>query len=711
MKFEKSEELEFQDYHFNTSLPSIRTGILFGLVLYSLFGLLDNLSFPDSREIVLLIRYIIIVPFFILIYISTYYKIFRKIMNIVLSLTVIIPSFGIIAMMVISNSEEVGYHLYYVGIMVVILLGSTFFKLKLWNFVFSCLIILCIYGFAAIYFQNCLEGGIKGKDFPILLSNILFLFSIMIISSVITYMFELNLRKEFIQQKAIKEEKEKLKESEERNRILLENLGEGVTIIDLDEKCVFANPAAEILFGVEYKELVGYNLRDFLSEKNIQKIQEETENRKQGITSTYELEIIRPDGEKRFVLITATPHYDNFNRVKGTLGIFRDITERKQAEEELKREKNFSENIVATIPDSLLILDKNLKIKSANHTFYETFQMEPEKVIGSSITNILGNEDEKLSKELTKLFGTEDMLENFEIYYQSEKLDLFQEEGRLTSKSERIFNISARGMLFAEEEEEELVIMRDITERKNSEEELRKAYLQLEDTQQELIQSQTLVALGGFASGIAHEIRNPLANISASAQFCIKKFDLTGKIKSYLKIIIRNSNKANRIIKDLLDFARPSEFVFKQGNILQPLNRACDLTKAKRFNNNIRLYKRCSKALPKILMDEKRMEQVFLNIIINSIDAMNKGGRLLITAWPEKEYVVINISDTGIGIAKKDIDKIFNPFFTKKSDGVGLGLSVAHRIIQSHKGKIEVESKYNKGTKFIIRLPIINNKK
>jgi len=125
----------------------------------------------------------------------------------------------------------------------------------------------------------------------------------------------------------------------------------------------------------------------------------------------------------------------------------------------------------------LLILDKNLKIKSANHTFYETFQMEPEKVIGSSITNILGNEDEKLSKELTKLFGTEDMLENFEIYYQSEKLDLFQEEGRLTSKSERIFNISARGMLFAEEEEEELVILRDITERKNSEEELRKAIL------------------------------------------------------------------------------------------------------------------------------------------------------------------------------------------------------------------------------------------
>jgi len=89
---------------------------------------------------------------------------------------------------------------------------------------------------------------------------------------------------------------------------------------------------------------------------------------------------------------------------------------------------------------------------------------------------------------------------------------------------------------------------------------------------------------------------------------------------------------------------------------------------------------------------------------------MSKGGRLLITAYPEREYVVINISDTGKGIPAKDISKIFHPFFTKKSNGVGLGLSVTHRIIQSHKGKIEVESKYNKGTKLIIRLPIINKK-
>ena len=96
---------------------------------------------------------------------------------------------------------------------------------------------------------------------------------------------------------------------------------------------------------------------------------------------------------------------------------------------------------------------------------------------------------------------------------------------------------------------------------------------------------------------------------------------------------------------------------------------------------------------------------------MNSLDAMPKGGRLIVTALQKEEFIVIKISDTGKGIAQKDIDKIFNPFFTLKHDGVGLGLSVTHRIIQSHKGKIEVESIYNKGTKFTIRLPIVHKEK
>ena len=143
-----------------------------------------------------------------------------------------------------------------------------------------------------------------------------------------------------------------------------------------------------------------------------------------------------------------------------------------ETEKAIKRERKFLKNMMATIPDSLLVLDKDLRIKSANHSFYKLFQTRPKKVIGNKIADILGDEDGKFSAELTKLFGTKDMLENFELHYQSERL------------GERIFNITARGIIVAEEEEEEeeeeqqqqqqLVVIQDITERKQAEEEIKR---------------------------------------------------------------------------------------------------------------------------------------------------------------------------------------------------------------------------------------------
>ncbi len=143
---------------------------------------------------------------------------------------------------------------------------------------------------------------------------------------------------------------------------------------------------------------------------------------------------------------------------------------------------------------------------------------------------------------------------------------------------------------------------------------MKNAYNKLEDVQKELIQMETIAALGVFSSGIAHEIRNSLANISALAQFSIKNYIIDRSIKKNLRSIIRSSEKANRIIKELLDFARPRKLVLKPGYIIDSINRACELTKAKRSNNQIRLYKRCSRRLPKIMIDEQRIQQVFLNI-------------------------------------------------------------------------------------------------
>lgn len=191
-------------------------------------------------------------------------------------------------------------------------------------------------------------------------------------------------------------------------------------------------------------------------------------------------------------------------------------------------------------------------------------------------------------------------------------------------------------------------IMSDITELKRTEDELKAAYQELEAAQQELIQSETLAALGEFAVGVAHEIRNPLTNISASAQYCLSKQHSQEQIKKYLNMILRNSERANRIIKDLLDFAKPRQLSLTSGDVVQIIEKACSLTETQRSGQEVHLEKKYPETLPKVMMDEKQIAQVFINLILNALDAMGKGGTLSIRAYPEGEELVITFVDTPI---------------------------------------------------------------
>jgi len=490
----------------------------------------------------------------------------------------------------------------------------------------------------------------------------------------------------------------KLRESEAKLKTILHTMPSGLFTIDLNKTIKTWNKEAEIITGLKAKEVIGKFCPEILI----------CDECKKGCL-LFDDDVDKPIYHRESVIhinrreITLLKNEDvlkdpDGNNIGGIVS-FIDITKRKQAEEQIITKSLFLESLIQQSPLPTFVTDSKGFNVMVNEAFLKLYAVPGKDMI-------LGRN--ALTDPASVSYG---MVKYFKEALKGKIVEMPDMEFVSPHENKKII---ARCKMFPILDPTDtltnvVVIQEDITERKRAEEELRKAYSQLEETQIELIQSQTLAALGGFASGIAHEIRNPLANISASAQYCIKTFDLTKKAINYLRIIIRNSNKANRIIKELLDFARPSKFVFKQGNILQPLNKTCELIRAKRLNNNIRLYKRCSKALPKILMDKKRMEQVFLNIIINSIDSMSKGGRLSIIAYLEKEYVIIEISDTGKGIPKQDISKIFNPFFTNKSNGVGLGLSVTHRIIQSHKGKIEIESKYHKGTKFTIKLPIFQD--
>jgi len=237
---------------------------------------------------------------------------------------------------------------------------------------------------------------------------------------------------------------------------------------------------------------------------------------------------------------------------------------------------------------------------------------------------------------------------------------------------------------------------------------LKKEILEREQLQGQLIRSERLAGIGELAAGIAHEIRNPLGNISSSAQICINKYKPTGEIKQFLGIIQEDSKKANMIIKGLLDFANPREVKLKADSVSKIIKKVIASVNARCQENKIKIINKCSPELPKILMDTKWIEQAFLNLILNAIQSMPGGGDLTIQGNLEKDkkHLTIIISDIGVGISRKNLAKIFDPFFTTREDGVGLGLSLCHQIIADHNGQIHIESEVNKGTRVIISLPI-----
>ena len=256
------------------------------------------------------------------------------------------------------------------------------------------------------------------------------------------------------------------------------------------------------------------------------------------------------------------------------------------------------------------------------------------------------------------------------------------------------------------------IIIRDITERKKSEEELKKAYTELQKTQQALIHSEKLAALGRFSAGIAHEIRNPLANISASAQFCLSKYEIDKNMKKHFDVILRNTETANRIIRELLDFTSPRETILVPGSLTEVLDRVCELVKTRCTKHNVELVRKFSDNLPQIPLNEKKLEEAFMNFLSNAIEAMPEGGKLTVKASMLKNYnsLHISFSDTGIGISAEDMDKVLEPFFTTKDDGTGLGLSLAYHIINTHSGEVYFESHKGKGTTVTVKFPMPERK-
>ncbi len=221
------------------------------------------------------------------------------------------------------------------------------------------------------------------------------------------------------------------------------------------------------------------------------------------------------------------------------------------------------------------------------------------------------------------------------------------------------------------------------------------------------ILSERLAFTGRIAAGIAHEIRNPLGNVSMAVQQLKDAFSEDSPWSKHIEVIFRNTERINFLITELLNCARPPELNIRPHDMREVIENALDSVKGSLSTQRIKVIKKLDSKPSIINVDREQINRVLLNVIINSVEAMLEGGTMTIsTSIEEEDFFDVKIQDTGVGIPEEDIIKIFDPFFSTKRTGVGLGLSITYGIVVSHGGRIGVESTWEKGTVFTISLPI-----
>jgi len=351
-------------------------------------------------------------------------------------------------------------------------------------------------------------------------------------------------------------------------------------------------------------------------------------------------------------------------------------------------------NILDSIVDSVIVIDKEGKVREVNQ----------------ATLNLLGYK----RKEEIIMLPFEKIYKNFSTAGLKDKLPLAEQELMYLNKDGKEIPVSVNITTRISYPDDVIFMGRDISKIKNlineltkSQGELKTSYEQLRFSKDDLVRSEKLAFTGRIAASIAHEIRNPLTNVFISIQRFNKcHYALKGGCSTHIEIVKRNIERINCLITELLNCARPAKLNLGHYDIHEVLKDVLESSKAQINLQKIKVTKNFTAKLPVLKIDKEQIERAFSNLITNAIEALSRGGNLTIITGFNGNFFLIKVQDTGKGIPEKDIINIFDPFFSTKPKGVGLGLSTCYGIIVSHGGTIEVESKPKIGTTFTVSLPI-----
>jgi PAS domain S-box-containing protein len=359
--------------------------------------------------------------------------------------------------------------------------------------------------------------------------------------------------------------------------------------------------------------------------------------------------------------------------------------------QELVDVKNFMESIIQSIGSGIIISEMNDTVTYINRAGERILGYSKEEVIGKPFGIF---ELREKQSEIHSLLDNPDDLDT-------------RKEGWMKKKNHAEFpvgfsinnHLSVRGETIGK-----IVIFRDLTN--------------VYKIQEEILRMDRLVSLGKLASGIGHELRNPLAGIKTTAQALSEEMSSEDSKREYLNRITKEIDRLNELLKTFFSFAKPQKLDLVYCYVKDIINEIIPFLIKEIADKGIRFVESYHPKLPSIKVDKNQMHQVFLNLFLNAIQAMPNGGELKIEVSPvisnsseglKQNFIKIVVSDTGKGIPSHLVNRIFDPFFTTKPKGIGLGLSITYQIINKHGGTIKVDSQWERGTSFVINLPEISD--
>lgn len=498
-----------------------------------------------------------------------------------------------------------------------------------------------------------------------------------------------------------KQAEQALKESEEKYRTIIDNLGEGVGIIDTSEVFIYVNSQAEKIFGTN-GDLVGKSMFEFLTDDDRKKIIIESGKRRKGLTSTYEHEIILLDGTKKAIYVTATPKYDEAGEFAGNYAIFMDISYLKKNEANLLESLSMLDASLESTVDGILIVSNNGSISRWNKKFAEMWHL-PESIISNLDDSFV------INHVISQLAEPEQFIEKVNYLYNHSDESSFDQINFLDG---RVFERYSQAQKIGNNVIGRVWSFRDITERIQSE-------VKIQQQNIELIELNT--SKDKFFSIIAHDLLGPMNGfLGLTKMMAEETSDFTLKELQEISInMMKTSNNLYDLLKNLLDWSRIQRGMMEFKPVKLDLKRATQGTLqilAESFNQKQIEFVNNIPDNVNILADEQMLNTILRNFVSNSIKFTNKGGQIEVgvTSNGINLAPIIYIKDTGIGMNSDRIEKLFRLDRDVSRPGTGnelstgLGLLLCKEFVEMHGGNIWVESEEGKGTTFYF---MIENKK